>query len=40
MRQRHLTARYGLIHGSYWMVFAAVSGYVSLYLLELSLIHI
>lgn len=36
MRQRYLTARYGLIHGTYWMVFAAVSGYVSLYLLELG----
>lgn len=36
MNNPHLTARYGLIHGSYWMVFAAVSGYVSLYLLELG----
>ncbi len=32
----HLTARYGLIHGSYWMAYAAVSGYVSLYLLDLG----
>lgn len=36
MNKMHLTARYGLIHGSYWMVFAAVSGYVSLYLLDLG----
>ena len=36
MNNSHLTARYGLIHGSYWMAFAAVSGYVSLYLLELG----
>lgn len=32
----HLTARYGLIHGTYWMVYAAVASYVSLYLLELG----
>lgn len=31
-----LTARYGLIHGTYWMAYAAISGYVSLYLLELG----
>ena len=30
----HLTARYGLIHGTYWMVYASISGYISLYLLE------
>lgn len=32
----HLTARYGLIHGSYWMAYATVSGFVSLYLLDLG----
>ena len=32
----HLTARYGLIHGAYWMAYAAVSGYASLYLLDLG----
>ena len=31
---KHLTARYGLIHGTYWMVYASISGYISLYLLE------
>ena len=36
MKKSDLTFRYGLIHGSYWMAFAAVSGYVSLYLLELG----
>ena len=33
---KHLTARYGLIHGTYWMVYAAISSYISLYLLELG----
>lgn len=32
----HLTARYGFIHGAYWMAYAAVSGYASLYLLDLG----
>mgnify|MGYP004663255267 FL=1 len=32
----HLTARYGLIHGTYWMAYAAISGYASLYLLEMG----
>lgn len=36
MQTKDLTFRYGLIHGTYWMAFAAVSGYVSLYLLELG----
>ena len=36
MKSNDLTFRYGLIHGTYWMAFAAVSGYVSLYLLELG----
>ena len=31
---KHLTARYGLIHGTYWIVYASISGYISLYLLE------
>ena len=33
---KHLTARYGLIHGTYWMAYAAISAYVSLYLLEMG----
>lgn len=36
MTTKQLTARYGLIHGTYWMAYAAISGYVSLYLLELG----
>ena len=32
----HLTARYGLIHGTYWMLYASIAAYVSLYLLELG----
>ena len=32
----HLTARYGFIQGAYWMAYAAVSGYASLYLLDLG----
>lgn len=32
----HLTARFGFIQGAFWMAYAAVSTYVSLYLLELG----
>lgn len=31
-----LTARYGIINGAYWMAYAAISAYVSLYLLEMG----
>ena len=32
----HLTARFGFIQGAFWMAYSAVSGYVSLYLLDLG----
>ena len=31
-----LTVRYGIINGAYWMAYAAISAYVSLYLLEMG----
>lgn len=32
--KKHLSVRYGTIQGCYWMGYAALMGYASVYLLE------